>query len=116
MIQNKFSFNTCVTCLNSANIKDRATMSSCSFLLSRRTVFGKVFSNVIVKDRCPHCNGNLVSDVYTTELTCLLCSRSWTPAQIQQFKLLTSIGLDIKGKSPLWGVKHSPSHKSTLRV
>ena len=71
-------------------------------------MFGKVFSNVIVKDRCPRCGGNLILDVYDTDLTCMMCSRVWTPAQIQQFKFLSDLStqgvvINYLGRREIYG-------------
>ena len=54
-------------------------------------MFGTVFSNVIVKDRCPRCNGFLIADAYDSELTCGLCARHFTPKEIQEYKFLAAI-------------------------
>ena len=80
-------------------------------------MFGKVFSNVIVKDRCPRCGGNLILDVYDTDLTCMMCSRVWTPAQIQQFKFLSDLSTQDKRLSvSMRGATNPLKLKSTSRV
>ena len=38
-------------------------------------MFTEGFSNMIIKGRCPRCNGNLLLDVHTKEIKCLMCSR-----------------------------------------